>query len=111
MGKSKNKGVSASLEYKIKVAKGRESSERTAKAYGYGGILTGGAVTISDSNLNYCLVCILEEYEDKELMSIAVHEAVHCAAAWCTFLGEDEPGEETVAYMTQACFDAIVEQL
>lgn len=109
------KGIDASglmPGFIVHVAIGRKKAEKAADRMGHDkGLLEGGAVTVYTEGQPECLVCFLDDYGADEMGSVACHEAVHCASAWLAFMSEPSPGEEVMAYMVQACYDAIMEQL
>lgn len=51
-----------------------------------------------------------DEISSTEIVSLFAHEAVHVAQLWCDTLGEDNPAEEEMAYMTQVAMYAILRE-
>lgn len=99
----------------VYVALGTERSKKMARKMGYGELSERGlASTCYIEGDNAALVCICDEFmaEPKgQKSAFLAHEAVHCAQAWCEFIGEDNPGDEEFAYMVQCCMLAIEDGL
>lgn len=97
------------------VALGTERSKKMARKMGYSELPERGLASTSYfKGDNAVLVCIYDGFmvEPKAQRSaLLAHEAVHCAQAWCEFIGEDAPGDEEFAYMTQCCMLAIEDGL
>lgn len=92
-------------------ALGTERSKKMARKMGYGELPERGlACTCHIDGDDAVLVCIYDEFMDEpkgQREAMIAHEAVHCAQAWCEFIGEDDPGDEEFAYMVQCCMLAI----
>lgn len=98
-------------DFHVRVVKGDKKSRRALHRMGHE--VTDGADAITVCEGDECLVCLLDRFfEDKKAMdSTIVHEAVHCAQGWMRSMFEDEPWDEEAAYMVEACYLAIKEQL
>lgn len=98
-------------DFHIKVVKGDKKSKRVLKRMGYE--VTDGADAITACDGDECVVCLLDRFfdDEKSMDSTIAHEAVHCAQGWVRSIFEDEPGDEEMAYMVEACYLAIREQL
>lgn len=56
------------------------------------------------------LVCLdTDEQDERKIHALFAHEAVHVALAYFESFGEDEPGEEEMAYTVQAVTDVLIE--
>lgn len=66
----------------------------------------GGIVQVLDSESEGTVMIVGIFYND---LGIVCHEAVHCASFTMDDVGADD--EETLAYLTQWCFNAIVKYL
>lgn len=104
--------------FTIYVALGNKQSRKALIKMGFGDYQKEDkalATTNCQDGSNVCLVCFFDgfiEQEDKDQRSALVaHEAFHCAMFWCASIGESEPSEELVAYMTQCCFLSILDCL
>lgn len=99
----------------VHVALGTERSKKMARKMGYGELPERGLACVCHiEGDDAVLVCIYDGFmaEPKSQRDAAIaHEAVHCAQAWCEFIGEDDPGTEEFAYMTQCCMLAIEDGL
>lgn len=99
----------------VYVALGTERSKKMAREMGYGELPERGLASTSHiEGDDAALVCIYDGFmaEPKgQRSALIAHEAVHCAQAWCEFIGEDNPGCEEFAYMVQCCVLAIEDGL
>ena len=85
--------------------------------------LKGDAVTVSDEGSFDVYVAFSKEAvtlgkrfkndceEERKVIELAAHEAVHVACAWCEAIGEEQPAEEEFAYMVQAATCCMLETL
>lgn len=99
----------------VYTALGTERSKKMAREMGYGELPDRGlASTCHIEGDNAALVCIYDGFMEEpkaQRSALLAHEAVHCAQAWCGFIGEDSPGDEEFAYMVQCCMLAIEDGL
>ncbi len=62
------------------------------------------------SERGHCtLVTLKQDVSEIELLGILVHECYHVMANILERMDEDEPGEETVAYMLEGIFKELLE--
>lgn len=99
----------------VYVALGTERSKKMARKMGYGELPERGLASTSHiGGDDAALVCIYDGFlaePNGQRSALIAHEAVHCAQAWCEFIGEDDPGDEEFAYMVQCCVLAIEDGL
>lgn len=110
----RNSAASFMPDFTIRVVCGSDASDKALNAAGFGGYIEGDAITAYEDGRFECMVCIFDSFYDhseEERDGFIVHEAVHCAQAWCKAIGENVPGEEEQAYMVQACYRTIKGQL
>ena len=98
---------------KIHVVVGKKRAQRAARGLGFNedfSQIDGDAFTARVPGDETVLVTItngVSKLSDTERLGVFAHEASHCVNAWLEVMGEDEPGEEEMAYMQQACFMSI----
>lgn len=69
-------------------------------------------ITKNDSGHTVCLVVIeADDSSAAQKTALLAHECVHAAQAWAESMGEDEPGEEWMAYAVQSCMLTCLDQL
>ena len=92
----------------------RERALRLARRLGASVTLLDGAHAqtngLDDGHDLVCLVLLEAEVRDADqLASLMAHEAVHVSQMILDHVGEDEPGEETRAYLVQGVTYALLE--
>lgn len=99
----------------VHVALGTDRAKKMARKMGYGELSKQGLACVCHiDGDDAVLVCIFDGFMDEpesQQGAMIAHEAVHCAQAWCEFIGEDDPGCEEFAYMVQCCVLAIEDGL
>ena len=99
--------------FSISVTMGTDRSRKALRKMGFGDVDISHDMTTSrmvgDDSCHVSVADGFSKIDRDNQLALVAHEAVHCMTGWCESIGEDDPGEEVMAYMVQCCFKSILD--